>query len=70
MSAYLDPTRNARSCARQIRSKARAGVLTPRELDRLLSKIEDDLETIEAVLTPTPPPILEGRFEVLDGGRS
>jgi hypothetical protein len=69
MSAYLDPTRNARSCARQIRLQARAGVLTPRELDRLLSKIEDDLELLQDAYTIDGPPPIEGRLTVIQGER-
>lgn len=69
MSAHLDPTRNARSCARQIRNLARANALTGRELDRLLTKIEDDLETLQAAFTP-PPAMIDGQFVVIDGGRA
>lgn len=70
MSAYLDPTRDARSCARQIRNLARVNALTGPELNRLLGRIEDDLETISEAFRPEPAPVIEGKFVVAnDGGR-
>lgn len=67
----LDIARQGRSAARQIRSQLRAGVLTPRELDRLLIKVEDGFEQMMG--EPAPPPIpadLRGALTLLPGGRA
>lgn len=65
----LDKARQGKSAARQIRSMMRAGCLTDRELDRLLTKVEDGFEQM---VPAAPPPAPKGRgFApiVHDGGR-
>ncbi|MFN3513427.1 MAG: hypothetical protein ACK41C_10300 [Phenylobacterium sp.] len=62
----LDQVRNARSAARQIRSQARAGVLTPGELYRLLDAVEAGFDQVmgqDAAPADLPP------FHVINGGR-
>ena len=68
----LQPGRQIRSAARQIRSMMNVGVLTEAELDRLLRQIERGIE----IDFPLPPPPLEAhavptprgrRFEVIPG---
>ena len=68
----LEPRRQIRSAARQIRSMMNVGVLTESELDRLLKQIERGIE----IDFPAPPPVLEAhpvpsprgrRFEVIQG---
>lgn len=67
------PGFEARSAVRQIRSLARAGVLTGAELDRLLAKAEAGIEHM--LEEPSPEPLPAGvqsasALRMLDGGRS
>lgn len=64
----LDIARQGKSAARQLRAQARAGVLTDREFDRLMAKVEAGFEQ----MIPTPSsiaPAVEASFRVIDGGR-
>lgn len=65
----LDKARQGRSAARQIRQQMAAGVLTDRELDRLMRKVE---EGFSQMMGEEPPPLARGRGfapVVHDGGR-
>lgn len=68
------PGFEARSAVRQIRSLARAGVLTGTELDRLLAKAEAGIEHM--LDEPEPPAVPQavrpaaGGLGIVDGGRS
>ncbi len=66
----LDKARQGRSAARQIRAQARAGVLTPAELTRLLDKVDAGFEQMMGQTEP-PPPAARGFAPVVhDGGRA
>jgi len=61
----LDIARNGRSAARQIRAQMKAGVLTDRELERLLDKVEQGFDQMMGRATrPEPPPMV-----LVRGGR-
>jgi hypothetical protein len=63
----LDQARNGRSAARQIRAQARAGVLTEKELFRLLDRVD---EGFEQMMGPDPAPKNLPPFHVLNGGHA
>lgn len=65
MNTSLDPTRQARSAARHLRVLAENNCLDLIEFERCMRKIEAALAPPEE-----PPPPIEGRFIVLDGGRA
>lgn len=67
------PGFEARSAVRQIRSLARAGVLTGAELDRLLAKAEAGIEHMLEDPAPEPLPAAvqpASGLRMVDGGRS
>ena len=62
----LDIARNGKSAARQIRSQARAGVLTGSELYRLLDAVDAGFEQM---MPSEGRQQMKGEFSVIDGGR-
>lgn len=72
----LSTLRNGKNALRQLRAQARAGVLSPREFDRLLSVAEEAFAEVIPDLSSAGAAILEasqvagrGPFTVIDGGR-
>jgi hypothetical protein len=67
----LDLARQGKSAARQLRAMMNAKVIiTDRELDRLLSKIEEGFEQMMPTRPTTPTPDRGSRgLTVHDGGR-
>lgn len=67
----LNIARQGRSAIRQIRILAREGVLTPRELDRLLVKAEEGFDQMMGESEPAPaipPSVRRGLTLVHDRG--
>jgi len=73
----LSTLRNGKNALVQLRAQARAGVLSPREFDRLLSVAEEAFAEVIPDYTPAGAAILEagqvsgrGPFTIIDGGRA
>jgi len=69
----LDKARKGRSAIRQIQSQCRAGVLTPRELDRLLKVAEEGFDQMmgDEPAPSVPANATRGFAPVVhDGGRA